>query len=97
MRSKEASEPQQTLIASKRVLGHPANCATAAQDSRAAVADVPGKAQQCGGVGERADDVGAAFDLFVDALQWVRGPDPTPVCDVKPSPRLSVALSHRRC
>ena len=31
--------------------------------------DRPGKAQQSRGVGEHADDVGAAFDLFVHPLQ----------------------------
>ena len=41
--------------------------------------DVPGEAQQRGGVRERADDVGAAFDLLVDPLEGVRGPDLTPV------------------
>ena len=31
------------------------------------------------GVREDADDVGAAFDLLVDPLERVRGPDLTPV------------------
>lgn len=35
----------------------------------------PGEPEEGGGVGEDADDVGAAFDLFVHPLQWVGGPD----------------------
>ena len=37
------------------------------------------QAQQRGWVGEHPDDVGAAFDLFVDAFQRVGGPDLPPV------------------
>ena len=41
--------------------------------------DVPCEAQERGGVGECANDVGAAFDFLVDALEGVRGPDLSPV------------------
>ncbi|MET3769894.1 hypothetical protein ABIB15_002598 [Marisediminicola sp. UYEF4] len=36
-------------------------------------------AQKRGGVREDTDVVGAAFDLFVDSLERVRGPDLPPV------------------
>lgn len=39
----------------------------------------PIEAQQCGGIGKGADDVGAAFDLLVQPFQRVRGPDLLPV------------------
>ncbi len=41
--------------------------------------NVPGQAQERGGVGESANDVGASFDLPVDTLERVRGPDLSPV------------------
>jgi hypothetical protein len=37
--------------------------------------DGAGEAVQGGGVGEDPDDVGAAFDLFVEAFQGVGRPD----------------------
>lgn len=40
---------------------------------------MPSEVQQRGGVGDRADDVDAAFDL-VEPFQRVRGPDLPPVC-----------------
>jgi hypothetical protein len=39
----------------------------------------PGQAQEGCDVGEDADDVGAAFDLFVHPFERVRGPDLSPV------------------
>ena len=41
--------------------------------------DVSGEAEQRRGVRERADDVGAAFDLLVHPLERVGGPDLPPV------------------
>ena len=41
--------------------------------------DGAGEAEQGFGVGEDTDDVGAAFDLLVDPLQGVGGPDLLPV------------------
>jgi len=41
--------------------------------------DAAGQAEQCGRVGEDADDVGAAFDLLVHPLERVVGPDLLPV------------------
>lgn len=51
----------------------------------------PGQAEQCGGVGEGANDVGAAFDL-VHAFQWVRGSDLSPVLGREPADREDVVL-----
>ena len=41
--------------------------------------DRAGEARQRGRVGEYPDDVGAAFDFFVDPLERVRGPDLAPI------------------
>ena len=38
-----------------------------------------GQDEQSGGVGEDADDVGAAFDLFVEPFQRIGRPDLLPV------------------
>ena len=43
--------------------------------------DAAGEAEQGLGVGEDPDDVGAAFDLFVDPLEGVGRPDLLPVRD----------------
>ena len=41
--------------------------------------DRASKPQERGGVGKDSDDVGAAFDLFIDPFQQVRGTDLSPV------------------